>query len=172
MLHDFCKLLCNKKYSNIDATILKPESSYLYNPIAHIIIMKKFILIAVLIVSTTFTSCRVTKTFTMLNAKSQSEQNENDFIQNKADKITFLNLSEDQKQDVVKIWKAEKISLGNAREKKNSEIATILLKSENDFRAVLTEGQLKNYRESYKNLYTSGYLNDKQLEELKRIYKL
>lgn len=132
--------------------------------------MKKFLLIAVLIA--TFTSCSVTKTITMLNAKSQSEQNEKDFLQNKADKITFLNLSENQKEEIVKIWKVEKVSLGNAREKKNSEIAPILLKSENDFRAVLTEGQLKNYRESHKNLYTSGYLNDKQLDELKRIYKL
>ena len=83
-----------------------------------------------------------------------------------------MNLSENQKEEIVKIWKAEKVSLGNAREKKNSEIAPILLKSENDFRAVLTEEQLKNYRESHENLYTSGYLNDKQLEELKRIYKL
>ena len=49
--------------------------------------MKKFLLIAVLIA--TFTSCSVTKTITMLNAKSQSEQNEKDFLQNKADKITF-----------------------------------------------------------------------------------
>lgn len=132
--------------------------------------MKKFLLIAVLIA--TFTSCSVTKTITMLNAKSQSEQNEKDFLQNKANKITFLNLSENQKEEIVKIWKAEKVSLGNTREKKNSEIAPILLKSENDFRAVLTEEQLKNYRESHKNLYTSGYLNDKQLDELKRINKL
>ena len=121
---------------------------------------------------TTMTSCRITKTFTLLNAKSASDQKESDFLQSKADKISFLNLSEDQKEKAIIIWKTEKDALGNAHKKKNKEIAPIIYKSEMDFRNILTEEQLATYREKYKSLYQSGYMNDRQLEELKRIYKL
>jgi hypothetical protein len=134
--------------------------------------MKKFLLLFILISTATLTSCRVTKTFTLLNAKSASDQKETDFLQAKADRITFLKLSEEQKEKAITIWKTEKQELGNAHKKKNSEIASIIYKSEMDFRNILTEEQLSTYREKYKNLYQSGYMNDKQIEELVRIYKL
>lgn len=97
---------------------------------------------------------------------------ESDFLQTKADKITFIELNDDQKERLVEIWKTEKLELGKAREKKNKEIAPIIYKSEMAFRNTLTAQQLEIYREKNKDLYTSGYLNDKQIAELKRIYKL
>lgn len=134
--------------------------------------MKKYLLFSLLIALTTLSSCKITKTFTMINAKSNSDMQEADFLQSKADKITFIDLSDEQKQQLITIWKTEKQELGKAREKKNKEIAPIIYKSEMAFRKILTEKQLETYREKNKNLYTPGYLNDKQIEELKRIYKL
>lgn len=148
------------------------ENRLIFKTIKHIINMRKFFLFAILITTATLTSCRVTKTFTLLNAKSASDQKEADFLQAKADKITFLNLSDEQKEKVVEIWKTEKQELGDAHDKKNKEIAPIIYKSEMNFRKTLTDSQLSIYREKYKSLYQPGYLNDKQIEELVRIYKL
>jgi len=134
--------------------------------------MKKYLLFSLLIALTTLSSCKVTKTLTMMNAKSISDMRESDFFQTKADKITFIDLNDDQKERLVEIWKTEKLELGKAREKKNKEIAPIIYKSEMAFRNTLTAQQLEIYREKNKDLYTSGYLNDKQIAELKRIYKL
>ncbi len=132
--------------------------------------MKRIVLLA--IIAITLTSCRVTKTFTLLNAKGSSNNTEMAFLKNKQERFAFLDLSEDQKQKAVQIWETEKQELGDAYSKKNKEIAQIIYKSETSMRSLLTEEQLTKYREKYKGLLTSAGLNDKQLEELKRIYKL
>lgn len=132
--------------------------------------MKKLLLLA--LISITLTSCRVTKTFTLLNAKGSSNNTEMAFLKNKGERFAFLDLSDEQKQKAVKIWEIEKRELGDAYSKKNKEIAQIIYKSETNMRSILTDEQLSQYREKYKGLLTPAGMNDKQLEELKRIYKL
>ena len=133
--------------------------------------MKKILLFAFIVIST-LTSCRVTKTFTLINAKANSNKTENDFLMMKGERASFLELSNEQKEKAVGIWQREKYELGMAYSKKNKEIAPIIYKSEMNFRALLTDEQLQKYREKYKQLYTSTGLNDRQLEELRRIYNL
>ena len=133
--------------------------------------MKKILLFAFIVIST-LTSCRVTKTFTLINAKANSNKTENDFLMMKGERASFLELSNEQKEKAVAIWQREKYELGMAYSKKNKEIAPIIYKSEMNFRALLTDEQLQKYREKYKQLYTSAGLNDRQLEELRRIYNL
>ena len=132
--------------------------------------MKKILLFAIIAIM--FTSCRVTKTFTLLNAKGSSNNTEMEFLKNKGERVAFLNLSDAQKQKALEIWQTEKRELGDAYSKKNKEIAPIIYKSETSLRGILTEEQLTQYREKYKGLLTSAGLNDRQLDELKRIYKL
>lgn len=134
--------------------------------------MKKYLLLAILISISILTSCQVTKTITMVNAKGSTNKDEMEFLKSKGQHVAFLNLSEEQKIKAVTIWQREKRELGDAYSKKNKEIAPIIYKSENDFRSILTEEQLANYKETYKSRYTPAGLNDKQLAELKRIYKL
>jgi len=133
--------------------------------------MKKYLLFALIAIST-LTSCRVTKTITMINAKGTTNQTEIEFLKSKAERVAFLNLSEEQKIKAVAIWEIEKRALGDAYAKKNKEIAPIIYKSESDFRSILTEQQLITYRDTYKSSYAPSSLNDRQLSELKRIYKL
>lgn len=78
--------------------------------------MKKIVLLA--IIAITLTSCRVTKTFTLLNAKGSSNNTEMAFLKNKGERFAFLDLSEDQKQKAVQIWETEKQELGDAYSKK------------------------------------------------------
>ena len=132
--------------------------------------MKKILLFAIIAIM--FTSCRVTKTFTLLNAKGSSNNTEMEFLKNKGERVAFLNLSDAQKQKALEIWQTEKRELGDAYSKKNKEIAPIIYKSETSLRGILTEEQLTQYREKYKGLLTSAGLNDRKLDELKRIYKL
>jgi len=132
--------------------------------------MKKILLLA--IIAITLTSCRVTKTFTLLNAKGTSNNTEMEFLKYKGERVAFLNLSDAQKQKAVEIWQTEKRELGDAYSKKNKEIAQIIYKSETSLRSILTEEQLTEYRKKYKRLLTPAGMNDKQLEEIKRIYKL
>lgn len=133
--------------------------------------MKKYFL-SILIATTLLTSCRITKTFTLINAKGASNRSEIEFLRDKAESVAFLNLSEEQKEKALVVWQTEKQKLGNAYDKKNKEIAPIIYDSEIDFRDILTEEQLKSYKEKYKGQFFPGYLNDKQLSELKRIYDL
>ena len=133
--------------------------------------MKKFLLFTFIALAT-LTSCRVTKTFTLINAKGTSNNTEMQFLKNKGERAAFLDLSDEQKEKSIVIWQTEKRELGDAYTKKNKEIAQVIYKSETEFRSLLTEEQLTKYREKYKGLLTSAGLNDKQLEELKRIYKL
>lgn len=133
--------------------------------------MKKFLLLTFIAI-TTLTSCRVTKTFTLLNAKGSSNNTEMAFLKNKGERFAFLDLSDEQKKNAVQIWETEKQELGDAYSKKNKEIAAIIYKSETSMRNILTDEQLAKYREKYKGLLTSAGMNDRQLEELKRIYKL
>ena len=132
--------------------------------------MKKFLLFA--FIAITFTSCRVTKTFTIINARGTSNNTEMQFLKSKGERVAFLDLSDEQKEKAIVIWQTEKRELGDAYTKKNKEIAPIIYKSETELRSLFTEEQLTKYREKYNGLLTSSGLNDKQLEELKRIYKL
>lgn len=133
--------------------------------------MKKYLLITFIALAT-LTSCRITKTFTLINAKGNTNRTELEFLKMKGERFAFLELSEEQKEKAVAIWLAEKQELGNAYSKKNKEIAPIIYKSETSIRNILTTEQLEKYREKYKELFTPAGLNDRQLEELKRIYKL
>lgn len=133
--------------------------------------MKKFLLLTFLVL-TTLTSCRITKTFTLINAKGNTNKTELEFLKMKGERFAFLELSDEQKEKAITIWQTEKQELGDAYSKKNKEIAPIIYKSEISTRSLLTAEQLKKYSEKYKGLYTPAGLNDKQLEELKRIYKL
>ncbi|HEU4496771.1 MAG TPA: hypothetical protein VFR70_06940 [Flavobacterium sp.] len=137
--------------------------------------MKKSLPIFIAVILLAFTSCRITKTLTMINAKSVIHYEDADFYQGKADAISFLILDDSQKEKAVQIWKAEKQGLNKIDASKNSEIAPIIYKSENDFRAILTAEQLKAYKGKLREAISPNspyFLNDRQLEELKRIYDL
>lgn len=134
--------------------------------------MKKSLLFLLLIAITTLTSCRITKTVTMLNTKSTATNTLDEFLQGKAERVSFLDFSDLQKEQALAIWENEKKQLGSINISKNAEIAPVIYKSENDFRSILTHAQLKEYRETIKNHISPYLLNDRQLEEIKRIYKL
>lgn len=133
--------------------------------------MKRYLLITFIALST-LTSCRISKTITLINAKGNTNRTELEFLKIKGERFAFLELSDEQKEKAVQIWQTEKQELGDAYSKKNKEIAPIIYKSETNIRSILTAEQLEKYREKYKGLYTPSGLNDKQLEEIKRIYKL
>ena len=82
----------------------------------------------------------------------------------------FINLSKGQEAAAVKIWKLERETLANMPLLKNENIAPVIYKSEIDFRKILTEDQLKKY--PMKNTHVKMFLNNEELEELRRIYNL
>lgn len=135
-------------------------------------IMKKSLLFLLLIAITTLTSCRITKTVTMLNTKSTATNTMDEFLKGKAERVSFLDFSDLQKEQALAIWENEKQQLESIDISKNSEIAPVIYKSENDFRSILTDEQLKEYRETIRNTLSPYLLNDRQLIEIKRIYKL
>ncbi len=134
--------------------------------------MKKSLLFLLLIAITTLTSCRITKTVTMLNTKSTATNTMDEFLKGKAERVSFLDFSDLQKEQALAIWENEKQQLESIDISKNSEIAPVIYKSENDFRSILTDEQLKEYRETIRNTLSPYLLNDRQLIEIKRIYKL
>lgn len=127
--------------------------------------MKK-LLLALLVVFIA-TSCRVTKSYTMMSAKSNSELTESDFINKKLYAVQFLELSQEQKNKATEIWKKE-ISGLKMPLLKNENIAPVIYNSEIEFRKLLTEEQ----KEKYKVVSSNIFLKDHQIEELKRIYNL
>lgn len=135
--------------------------------------MKKSILLLTLLCLATLTSCRITKTITMINAKTMATETETEFIKNKISAITFLELSPDQETEAVNIWKEEKAQLGRINLGKNSEIAPIIFKSENDFRRILTPEQLKTYK-GFRDDSTilKYFMSDRSMKEIKRIYEI
>ena len=134
--------------------------------------MKKSLLFLLLIGITALTSCRITKTVTMLNTKSTATNTMDEFLKGKAERVSFLDFSDLQKEQALAIWENEKQQLESIDISKNSEIAPVIYKSENDFRSILTDEQLKEYRETIRNTLSPYVLNDRQLVEIKRIYKL
>lgn len=134
--------------------------------------MKKTLLLLLLIGITTLTGCRITKTVTMLNTKSSATKTVDVFLQEKAQRVSFLDFSDLQKKQALAIWENEKQQLESIDISKNAQIAPVIYKSENDFRSILTDAQLKEYRETIANQISPYFLNDRQLEEIKRIYKL
>ena len=133
--------------------------------------MKKMIL-ALLVLITITTSCRVTKTVVMLHAKNRATQTDENYMSGKHNAVDFLGFSSEQKKQVDEVWKTEKHDFSEIK-LENENIAPIVYKSENAFRAVLTSEQLKNY----KALWDKGdgrldayFLDDSMLAEIKRIY--
>lgn len=119
------------------------------------------------------TSCRVTKTITMINAKSNAAETEVEFIKHKINSISFLPLSEEQEEMAIAIWKKEKEQLGKINLKKNSEIAPLIFQSENEFRSILTQEQLKEYKREYNDsMITKYFLSNRAMQEIKRIYNI
>lgn len=134
--------------------------------------MKKILLVFLIV--TSFSSCRVTKSLTMMHAKTNAKLSEKEYISKKLYEINFLKLSKEQISKATEIWAAEKKGLENPV-LKNENIAPVIYKSEIEFRKLLDEKQqgyypVKNSATSDKILDT--FLNDNQLEELKRIYGL
>lgn len=109
----------------------------------------------------------------MINAKSMATETETDFIRNKINAITFIALTEEQEIAAIEIWKEEKSQLGKIDMQKNSEIAPVIFKSENDFRRILTPEQLRFYKR-YRDDSTilKYFMSDRSMKEIKRIYKL
>lgn len=136
--------------------------------------MKKIILLLV-VFSTFFTSCRVTKTVTMWQAQENAKLTEEQFVLAKFDAIRFLDLSDEQKKDCATIFKTEKKGLLEINIKDNSSVAPVIYEAETKFRKVLTTTQLENYKailHSYGNNAKQYFLTDNQLSEIKRIYDL
>ncbi len=120
----------------------------------------------------TLTSCRVTKTITMINAKSNAAETEVEFIKHKINSISFLPLSEEQEELAIAIWKSEKEQLGKIK-LKNSEIAPVIFQYENEFRSILTPEQLKEYKKEYSDsMITKYFLSNRAMQEIKRIYNI
>lgn len=135
--------------------------------------MKKSLFLLLLVSLATLTSCRITKTITMINAKSMAAETEADFINNKINNITFMHLTEEQEGTAIALWKKEKKALEKIDKTKNSEIAPVIFKFENDFRRLLTPEQLKKYKAFRDDSTISQYfLSDRSMKEIKRIYKL
>ncbi|WP_447636865.1 hypothetical protein [Flavobacterium microcysteis] len=134
--------------------------------------MKKSFFFLFLIGFMTLTSCRITKTITMVNAKSNAAESEVDFIKHKINSISFLPLSEEQEELAIAIWKKEKDNLGKIK-LKNSEIAPVIFQSENEFRSILTPEQLKEYKREYSDsMITKYFLSNRAMQEIKRIYNI
>ncbi|WDO11861.1 hypothetical protein MH928_11025 [Flavobacterium sp. WW92] len=135
--------------------------------------MKKSTFLLFILCLVTLTSCRITKTITMINAKAMATETETEFIKNKISSISFLELSEDQEVAAISIWKEEKTQLGRINLGKNSEIAPIIFKSENNFRSILTPEQLKTYK-GFRDDSTilKYFMSDRSMKEIKRIYEI
>lgn len=135
--------------------------------------MKKIIFSSVIVlILCMFTSCRMTKTFTMMNAKSSMAMETENFVQGKIERVKYLQLDDEQKLAAEKLWVAEKAELDALPNKKNKNIAPIIYNSELDFRKLLNEEQLAEYLKRSQSLITPMFLSDKQIAELKRIYDL
>lgn len=135
--------------------------------------MKKIIFSSIIVlILGTFTSCRMTKTFTMVNAKSSMAMETENFVQGKIERVKYLQLDDEQKLAAENLWVAEKSQLDALPDKKNKNIAPIIYKSELDFRNILNEEQLAEYKKRSQSLITPMFMSDKQLAEIKRIYKL
>lgn len=137
--------------------------------------MKKILVLATLFVAICVTGCRITKSLTMMEAKNSAKLSEESFINKKLYGIAYLELSQEQKEKAFKVWKEEKNGL-NMPLLKNENIAPIVYKSELDFRKILNDDQNKKYplKKEYSNTTVEEhiplFLNNKQLEEIKRIY--
>ncbi len=132
--------------------------------------MRKFLLLGC--VTFMFVSCNMTKTFTMLNAKSHMSMEKNDYIESKIKRVNYLDFSDDQKVKLERLWEIEKEKLNALNDRKNKEIAPIIYESEMNFREILTAEQREIYLQRKQNTIEPQFLSDKQLAELKRIYKL
>ena len=135
--------------------------------------MKKIILLIVL-QAILFTSCRMTKSMVMMDAKDRAKLTEEQFFEGKHIAVDFLNFSPEPNKAAEAVWKWEYNRL-KAIELENTKIAPVVYKSELDFRNVLTEDQMLKYIKLFKNgdyRLTRYFLSDDALIELKRIYSL
>ena len=132
--------------------------------------MKKnvLLLMAFLVLS----SCRITKTITMIYAKNRATTTESEFINGKHAAVDFLKFTPEQNTLAETIWKKEKKDFSEVK-LTNENIAPIVYNSELEFRKILNPVQLDNYiKIANKNddRIIKYFLNDEQLAEIKRIY--
>lgn len=134
--------------------------------------MKKIFLFVAFAITLLSSSCRITKTATMMSAKNNQKRSEAYFVEQKKQQISFLKLSDEQLEKGVTIWKTEKQELDKIDISDNSQIAPIIYKSEVEWRKILNDSQLVSYTNEFKDLFSGYFLNDRQMEEIKRIYGL
>ncbi|UUC45556.1 hypothetical protein [Flavobacterium cerinum] len=134
--------------------------------------MKKITLTIVSFLFVLFTTvgCRVSKSITMLNAKTSMKLTEEQFLQKKNNEAMYLNLSNGQKSACEIIWKEEKDKLARVNSESNEEIAPVVYESEVKFRELLNSNQLVQYKKEHQDKLLRFFLSDKQLSEIKRIY--
>ena len=136
--------------------------------------MKKLVLLFVF--SSLITSCRITKSVEMMQAKSNATLTTEQFLKMKNVAISFLELTPEQLLQAEKIWSEEKRGFMEIDIKDNSQIAPIVYKSEVEFRKILTDKQLIDYKkighEVGDSRVSKYFLSDHAMSELKRIYKL
>lgn len=134
----------------------------------------KQVLLAIIIMFT-LTSCRITKSLEMIQAKTNAKKPEKEFLDGKFDAVNFLQLDVSQKEKCNVIWKTEKEALIRINTKDNASIAPVIFQSETDFRKVLTDEQIIKYKKlskTYDSRLSDYFLDDHALSEIKRIYKL
>lgn len=129
--------------------------------------MKKLLL---LLIFTSIASCSISKNLKLGLVRDYSKQTESTFLENKLNAVKFLNLSQTQLNQCYEIWKNEKLRLGQINLKDDQEVASIVYKSEIDFRNVLTSDQLTLYKAETINNQTmvEYFMGDKTLGEIKK----
>lgn len=134
--------------------------------------MKKITLTIVSLLCILFATvgCRISKSLTMLSAKSNMQLTEEQFLLRKNQEAMYLNLSSGQKSACETVWKEEKDRLARVNSESNEEIAPIVYESEIKFRELLNSNQLSQYKKEHKEKFLKFFLSDKQLSEIKRIY--
>jgi hypothetical protein len=139
--------------------------------------MRKLIIMSVLSM-VLFSSCRISKSITMLGAKNDSKLTKEQFINKKTYGISYLGLSADQLEKTKIIWSKEIEDLKKI-ELTNENIAPIIYNSEIEFRKILTDKQKESYplvdkgdKTKFNEKIIDCFMNNRQLEEIKRIYKL
>ncbi|GEM_PF-1749201 len=134
--------------------------------------MRKITLTIVSLLCILFTTvgCRISKSLTMLSAKSNMQLTEEQFLLRKNQEAMYLNLSSGQKSACETVWKEEKDRLARVNSESNEEIAPVVYESEIKFRELLNSNQLTQYKKEHKEKFLKFFLSDKQLSEIKRIY--
>lgn len=128
-------------------------------------------MVLILLMVSSLLSCG-TKKVQIWNAQANAKMTEVDFVNLKMQKLTFLNLSDGQKNQCTSIFKNEKLRLGQINIDEPKEIAPVLYDAEISFRKVLTSDQLTEYKNATEDKVSGYFLTDKAMSELKKAYNL